>query len=144
MSDLIIPKEKYEIIAKADEEVMKIRGQYENGFLTDPERKAKVIKTWNEVKEKVAKLVPKAMLEDNPIFSIIDSGAKGSWAQPVQMIGMKGLVQNPKNEPIELPIKSSLKEGLTVLEYFNSTHGARKGSTDTALKTASAGYLTAD
>ncbi|MDO8443188.1 MAG: DNA-directed RNA polymerase subunit beta' [bacterium] len=142
MSDLIIPKEKYEIIAKADEEVMKIRGQYENGFLTDSERKAKVIKTWNEVKEKVAKLVPKAMLEDNPIFSIIDSGARGSWAQPVQMIGMKGLVQNPKNEPIELPIKSSLKEGLTVLEYFNSTHGARKGSTDTALKTASAGYLT--
>ncbi len=142
MSDLIIPKEKYEIISKADEEVMKIRGQYEDGLLTDSERKSRVIKTWNEVKEKVAKLVPKAMLENNPIFSIIDSGARGSWAQPVQMIGMKGLVQNPKNEPIELPIKSSLKEGLTVLEYFNSTHGARKGSTDTALKTASAGYLT--
>ncbi|MEK7478592.1 MAG: DNA-directed RNA polymerase subunit beta' [Patescibacteria group bacterium] len=142
MSDLIIPKEKYEIIDRADEEVMKIRGQYENGFLTDSERKSRVIKTWTEVKDKVAKLVPKAMLEDNPIFSIIDSGARGSWAQPVQMIGMKGLVQNPKNEPIELPIKSSLKEGLTVLEYFNSTHGARKGSTDTALKTASAGYLT--
>ena len=142
MSDLIIPKEKYEIIEKADEEVMKIRGQYEDGLLTDSERKSKVIKTWEEVKAKVAKLVPKAMLEDNPIFSIIDSGARGSWAQPVQMIGMKGLVQNPKNEPIELPIKSSLKEGLTVLEYFNSTHGARKGSTDTALKTASAGYLT--
>lgn len=142
MSDLIVAKEKYEIIEKAEAEVMKIRTQYEDGFLTESERKARVIKIWNEVKDKVAKLVPKGLIEENPIFSIIDSGARGSWTQSVQMMGMKGLVQNPKNEPIELPIKSSLKEGLTVLEYFNSTHGARKGSTDTALKTASAGYLT--
>ncbi len=142
MSDLVTPIEKFEVIAKADEEVMKIRKQYEEGFLTDAERKTRVIKLWVDVKEKVAKLVPKAMSEENPIFSIIDSGARGTWSQPVQMMGMKGLVQNPKNEPIELPIKSSLKEGLSVLEYFISTHGARKGTTDTALKTASAGYLT--
>jgi DNA-directed RNA polymerase subunit beta' len=142
MSDLIIPKEKFEIISKADEEVAKIRKQYEEGLLTDTERKAKVIKIWVDVKDRVAKLIPLSMAEDNSIFSIIDSGARGTWAQPVQMMGMKGLVQNPKNEPIELPIKSSLKEGLSVLEYFISTHGARKGSTDTALKTASAGYLT--
>jgi len=142
INDLVTPKEKFELIAKADEEVMKVRKQYEDGLLTDSERKARVIKIWVEVKEKVAKLVPLAMNEENSIFSIIDSGARGTWAQPVQMMGMKGLVQNPKNELIELPIKSSLKEGFSVLEYFISTHGARKGTTDTALKTASAGYLT--
>jgi DNA-directed RNA polymerase subunit beta' len=141
-SDLISPKEKEGIINIADDDVMKIRQQYEDGLLTDSERKVKVIKIWIEVKDKISKLVPKGMTEENSIFSIIDSGARGSWSQPVQMMGMKGLVQNPKNEPIELPIKSSLKEGLSVLEYFISTHGARKGATDTALKTASAGYLT--
>jgi len=142
MSDLVAPKEKFEIIKKADEAVMGVRQQYEEGLLTDAERKARVIKIWVEVKDKIAKLVPIAMAEDNSIFSIIDSGARGTWSQPVQMMGMKGLVQNPKNELIELPIKSSLKEGFSVLEYFISTHGARKGTTDTALKTASAGYLT--
>ncbi|MBU4348265.1 DNA-directed RNA polymerase subunit beta' [Patescibacteria group bacterium] len=141
-SDLISPKEKDEIIKKADEDVMKIRQQYEDGLLTNSERKVKVIKIWIDVKDKISELVPMGMTEENSIFSIIDSGARGSWSQPVQMMGMKGLVQNPKNEPIELPIKSSLKEGLSVLEYFISTHGARKGATDTALKTASAGYLT--
>jgi DNA-directed RNA polymerase subunit beta' len=79
---------------------------------------------------------------DNSIYQIVDSGSRGSWSQPIQMMGMKGMVQNPKGDTIELPIKSSLKEGLSVLEYFIATHGARKGTTDTALKTAQAGYLT--
>ena len=79
---------------------------------------------------------------NNPIYQMVDSGSRGSWSQPIQMMGMKGLVQNPKGETIELPVRSSLKEGLSVLEYFISTHGARKGTTDTALKTAQAGYLT--
>ncbi len=142
MSDLVLPKEKEAILKKADEEVALIRKQYEEGLLTDAERKARVISVWEKVKNSISQIVPAALKEDNPVYAIIDSGSRGSWAQPVQMMGMKGLVQNPKNEPIELPIKSSLKEGFSVLEYFISTHGARKGATDTSLKTASAGYLT--
>jgi len=137
-----LPKEKEGILKKADEEVALVRKQFEEGLLTDAERKMRVIGIWEKVKSVIGKLVPASLTEDNPVYAIIDSGSRGSWAQPVQMMGMKGLVQNPKNEPIELPIKSSLKEGFSVLEYFISTHGARKGSTDTALKTASAGYLT--
>ena len=142
ISDLNTPKEKEEILRKADEEVALVRQQFEEGLLTNSERRVRVISIWDRVKNTIAKLVPASMSEDNPIYAIIDSGSRGSWAQPVQMMGMKGLVQNPKNEPIELPVKSSFKEGFGVLEYFISTHGARKGSTDTALKTASAGYLT--
>jgi DNA-directed RNA polymerase subunit beta' len=142
MSDLTTPKEKPELLAKAGEEVAAIRSQYEEGLLTDSERRARVLSVWEKVKEAISKLIPQSLSSDNPIFAIIDSGSRGSWAQPVQMIGMKGLVANPKNETIELPVKASLKEGLSVLEYFISTHGARKGTTDTALKTASAGYLT--
>ncbi len=142
MGDLVLPKEKEAIIKKADEEVVIVRKQYEEGLLTNEERKARVISIWEKVKNSISQVVPAALSEGNPVYAIIDSGSRGSWTQPVQMMGMKGLVQNPKNEPIELPIKSSLKEGFSVLEYFISTHGARKGTTDTALKTASAGYLT--
>ena len=142
MSDLTVPAEKPALIKKADEEVAVIRSQYEDGLLTDSERKVRVLSVWYKTKETLSKLVPQSFDTHNPIYSIIDSGSRGSWAQPVQMIGMKGIVANPKNEEIELPVKSSLMEGLSVLEYFISTHGARKGTTDTALKTASAGYLT--
>ncbi len=142
MSDLKTPEDKQALLEKANEEVAVIRSQYEDGLLTNSERRARVLSVWEKVKETVSKLVPQSLSDENPIFSIIDSGARGTWSQPVQMIGMKGLVANPKNETIELPVKSSLKEGLSVLEYFISTHGARKGTTDTALKTASAGYLT--
>ncbi len=142
MSDLVTPQQKPDLIIKADEEVAVIRQQYEDGLLTDSERRIRVLGVWEKVKEMIAKLVPQSFTEHNPIFAIIDSGSRGSWSQPVQMIGMKGLVANPKNETIELPVRASLKEGLSVLEYFISTHGARKGTTDTALKTASAGYLT--
>jgi len=142
IADLVIPKEKPAIILEAEAEVNSIREQYLQGFLTDAERRTRVIITWKEAKSKIEKLVMTALLEDNSVYQIIDSGARGSWAQPIQMMGMKGLVANPRNEIIELPIKSSFKEGLSVLEYFISTHGARKGTTDTALKTAQAGYLT--
>ncbi|OGY98490.1 MAG: hypothetical protein A2681_02535 [Candidatus Liptonbacteria bacterium RIFCSPHIGHO2_01_FULL_56_18b] len=142
ISDLTIPKDKPNIIQAAEAEVSAIREQFQQGFLTDAERRARVIGVWERVKNDIAKLVTMTLPKDNSVYQIIDSNARGSWAQPIQMMGMKGLVANPKNEIIELPVKSSFKEGLSVLEYFISTHGARKGTTDTALKTAQAGYLT--
>ncbi|MEK7465197.1 MAG: DNA-directed RNA polymerase subunit beta' [Patescibacteria group bacterium] len=142
MADTMAPKEKPEIIKETEKEVAKIEAHYQDGLLTNQERKVRVISIWTDAKKKIADKIQGAFTISNPVFSIIDSGARGSWTQPVQMMGMKGIVANPKNEEIELPIKSSFKEGFSVLEYFISTHGARKGSTDTALKTASAGYLT--
>jgi DNA-directed RNA polymerase beta' subunit len=142
ISDLIIPSDKPATIKRAEDEVHAIREQYNQGFLTDAERRARVVSVWEKVKVEIAKKVTGTLPADNSIYQIIDSGSRGSWSQPIQMMGMKGLVANPKGETIELPIKSSFKEGLSVLEYFISTHGARKGTTDTALKTAQAGYLT--
>ncbi|MFH1193110.1 MAG: DNA-directed RNA polymerase subunit beta' [Candidatus Jorgensenbacteria bacterium] len=142
MADTSIPAGKPVIIAAGEKRAALIESQYGEGLLTDEERREKVIGVWTEVRDEIAKLVPKALDPKNPVFSIIDSGARGSWAQPLQMMGMKGMVQDTRGEIIELPVKSSYKDGLSVLEYFISTHGARKGSTDTALKTAQAGYLT--
>ncbi|HEY4525504.1 MAG TPA: DNA-directed RNA polymerase subunit beta', partial [Candidatus Paceibacterota bacterium] len=142
ISDLVIPSAKPGIIHKAEEEVALIREQYNQGFLTESERRTRVIGIWEKVKSDIAKQVTGSLPANNSIYQIIDSGSRGSWSQPIQMMGMKGLVANPRGEAIELPIKSSFKEGLSVLEYFISTHGARKGTTDTALKTAQAGYLT--
>jgi DNA-directed RNA polymerase beta' subunit len=142
MADLITPKNKAEVLAESEKEVDLIRDQFNQGLLTEAERRARTITVWEKAKEKIAKLVRVTLPSDNPIYRIIDSGSRGSWAQPIQMMGMKGLVANPKGETLELPIKSSFKDGLSVLEYFISTTGARKGTTDTALKTAQAGYLT--
>ncbi len=142
MADLVIPKEKKGILANAEVQANVIREQYHEGLLTDAERKARIIGIWENAKIEVTKYVASSFTPNNPIHQIIDSGARGSWAQPIQMMGMKGLVQNPQGETLELPIKSSFKEGFSVLEYFISTRGARKGMTDTALKTAQAGYLT--
>ena len=142
MADLVIPSAKSEIMERADKEVERVSEHYREGLLTPAERKAHVIGVWERTKNDIAKLVSGVLSKENPIYQIVDSKARGSWSQPVQMMGMKGLTQNPKGETIELPIRSSLKEGLSVLEYFISTHGARKGTTDTALKTAQAGYLT--
>jgi DNA-directed RNA polymerase subunit beta' len=142
MSDLVIPPQKKEIIKQSETAVAAINNQFAEGLLTDSERKARVISIWEKTKTELGALVSKILPHDNNIYQIVDSNARGSWSQPVQMMGMKGLTSNPKGETIELPIKSSLKEGLSVLEYFIATHGARKGTTDTALKTAQAGYLT--
>lgn len=142
ISDMISPMQKEEILRRAEEKERLVWDQYNQGLLTNAERKAKIISIWADAKSEIAEIVPKSLTEFNSIYQIINSGSRGSWNQPIQMLGMKGLVSNPQNETIELPIKTSLKEGHSVLEYFISTHGARKGTTDTALKTASAGYLT--
>ncbi len=142
MDDLIIPKEKEKILEDAEKEVEKIEDYFEQGLFSNEERKEKIIEVWTGAKNKVEDLVPKTLPEDGPVLHITDSGSRGSWSQPIQMAGMKGLVVNPSGETIELPVKSSFKEGFKVLEYFISTHGARKGTVDTALRTASAGYLT--
>ncbi len=142
MADLLVPTQKKDMIEKADNEVALIHQQYDEGLLTPVERRSRVISVWEKVKNDLAKLIADIFPEDNPIYQIVNSGSRGSWSQPIQMMGMKGLVQNPKGETIELPIKSSFKEGLSILEYFIMTHAARKGTTDTALKTAQAGYLT--
>ncbi|MGC9046857.1 MAG: DNA-directed RNA polymerase subunit beta' [Minisyncoccia bacterium] len=140
--DLPTISSKQELIQKAEQAIENIFNEYEEGLLTDEERHQRVIDVWEGTREEVAKLVTSAFNEDNPIGMIIHSGARGNVSQANQMIGIKGIVVNPKNEQIELPIKSSYKEGFSVIEYFISTHGARKGLSDTALKTASAGYLT--
>jgi DNA-directed RNA polymerase beta' subunit len=142
MADLVIPSNKGEVIKGAEDKIQVISDHFNQGLLTNQERRAKTIITWEETRKELSGFVSSGMPADNPIYRIIDSGSRGSWAQPIQMMGMKGLVMNPKGEVIELPIRSSLKEGFNVLEYFIATHGARKGTTDTALKTAQAGYLT--
>ncbi len=142
IADLATPEDKARIVGEAEGKINVTDDQYMNGLLTESEKKVRVISIWSEAMGEIAKVVPKTFREDNPVYMVIDSGARGSWGQPVQMMGMKGLVINPKGDIIDLPIKSSLKEGFTALEYFISTHGSRKGMTDIALKTAEAGYLT--
>ena len=142
MDDLVVPGAKNEIIGKSEKEVAKINDQYQQGLLTDRERYTKVVEIWNRAKQEVAKKVPESLDKNGSVYSIVRSKARGSESQLVQMSGMKGPVVNPSGEIIELPIKRSYKEGLGILEYFISTHGARKGTADTALRTASAGYLT--
>ncbi|MEK7611851.1 MAG: DNA-directed RNA polymerase subunit beta' [Patescibacteria group bacterium] len=143
MDDLRVPPEKKGILKEAEVAAEKVRNQYEEGFLTNAERRERIIEIWKKTNDKIGKeIVPRTLDKHSSVHSIIASGARGSWSQPAQMMGMKGLVQNNQGETIELPVKSSYKEGFNVLEYFISTHGSRKGLTDTALKTAQAGYLT--
>ncbi len=142
MDDLIVPAGKDAVIKFAEKEIETIEGHYKKGLLSRDEKSGKVIEVWTRAKSEIEKLVPKALPPMGPVFTIVDSGARGSWTQPVQMAGMKGLVINPAGQIIELPVKSSFKEGFDVLEYFISTHGARKGTADTALRTSTAGYLT--
>ena len=142
--DIQIPQDKYHLFDDADEHLEVIKKLYNKGKLTEHERYTAVIKLWNDVKEEVTGIVKEEFEadRDNPIFIMSDSGARGNISNFTQLVGMRGLMSNPKGETIELPIKSALREGLTASEFFISTHGARKGSTDTALKTADSGYLT--
>ena len=142
LDDLHVPKEKPKLISKAEREEEEIKKQYQQGLLTKQERRSRIIEIWDRTKREIADIVPKSLDPDGSVYAIFSSGSRGSWAQPVQIVGMKGLVINPASEIIELPVKSSFKEGFNVLEYFISTHGARKGTSDTALRTATAGYLT--
>ncbi len=142
IDDLKEVPERQELIDQGDRRLDEIENQYQNGLLTEEERHEKIIELWLSVNNKILEKVKKTLSKDNPIFSMIDSGARGSWGQLSQMIGMKGSVVNPTYEVIELPVKGNFKKGFDVLEFFISTHGARKGLTDTALRTSSAGYLT--
>ncbi|MBQ7064378.1 MAG: DNA-directed RNA polymerase subunit beta' [Firmicutes bacterium] len=140
--DVIIPPEKQQLVHEAEAEVEKIIRNYRRGFLTDAERHQRVINVWEETIKRLTDLLLPALGEDNNIYMMIESGARGSKDQLKQMSAMRGLTATPQGETIELPIKSCFKEGLDVLEYFISAHGTRKGLTDTALRTADSGYLT--
>jgi DNA-directed RNA polymerase subunit beta' len=142
IDDLTIPAGKVEVLKEARAEVAKVDEQYRRGIITDRERYNKVIDIWTHATDKVSDLLFKGMDSFNPIFMMADSGARGSRLQIRQLAGMRGLMAKPSGEIIENPITANFKEGLNVLEYFISTHGARKGLADTALKTADAGYLT--
>ncbi|MEK7097365.1 MAG: DNA-directed RNA polymerase subunit beta', partial [Patescibacteria group bacterium] len=142
MDDLPLFEEKDQLIHDAGVMVDKIQEQYEEGLLTESERYGKVIELWTNVKDKVTDICKSGLPVDNPVYSMIESGARGSWTQLTQILGMKGLVTSPSGEIIELPVKGNFKKGFGVLEYFISTHATRKGLSDTALRTANAGYLT--
>jgi DNA-directed RNA polymerase subunit beta' len=142
MGDLNVPKEKKEILRAAEARVETVKQQFNMGLLTEEERKGQVIEIWNDSKNKITDAVRGSIDKEGPVYSMVYSKARGSEPVVVQMAGMKGLMAGPTGETIELPIKSCYKEGLNVLEYFISTHGARKGMADTALRTATAGYLT--
>ena len=142
VSDVIVPQEKVEILKQSEEKVRVITSQYRRGLITNDERYDRVIEVWSETKDDITKILMKSMDRYNSIMLMVDSKARGNKSQITQLGGMRGLMANPSGRIIELPIKSNFREGLTVLEYFISTHGARKGLADTALRTADSGYLT--
>ncbi|MDJ1156242.1 DNA-directed RNA polymerase subunit beta' [Macrococcus caseolyticus] len=142
VSDIVVLPDKQEIIDAAEEKVDKVTKQFTRGLITESERYAAVIEIWTKAKDDIQAKLMNSLDDLNPIFMMSDSGARGNASNFTQLAGMRGLMANPSGRIIELPIKSSFREGLTVLEYFISTHGARKGLADTALKTADSGYLT--
>jgi len=141
-NDVVIPPEKADILDKYEKEVAEIQDQYDMGLITREERHELVVEKWTQATDEVAAAMEKNFHPLNPIYMMAQSGARGSISQIRQLAGMRGLMANPKGEIIERPIKSNFMEGLSVLEYFISTHGARKGLADTALRTADSGYLT--
>ena len=142
MNDLEIPPQKHSCIEEANKELVKVEEQYRRGIITERERYNKIIDIWTRATDKVSDYVFRNLDRFNPLFMMADSGARGSKLQMRQLAGMRGLMAKPSGEIIETPIVANFREGLSVLEYFISTHGARKGLADTALKTADAGYLT--
>jgi DNA-directed RNA polymerase subunit beta' len=141
-NDVVVPPQKQEILDKFDKVVGDITSQYDDGLITQEERHEAVVEQWNAATDEVAEAMVNNLDVLNPIFMMANSGARGSFKQIRQLAGMRGLMANPKGEIIERPIKANFMEGLSVLEYFISTHGARKGLADTALRTADSGYLT--
>lgn len=142
VSDVIVPDEKQGILHESDEKVKVVTNQYRRGLITNEERYDRVIAIWSKTKDQITDVLMKSMDRYNSIMLMVDSKARGNKSQITQLGGMRGLMANPSGRIIELPIKSNFREGLTVLEYFLSTHGARKGLADTALRTADSGYLT--
>jgi DNA-directed RNA polymerase subunit beta' len=141
-NDIVIPREKEQILADYEKRVAEVEAQYERGLITEEERHESIVNIWTEGTDTVADAMENTLYELNPIYMMANSGARGSFKQIRQLAGMRGLMANPKGEIIERPIKANFMEGLSVLEYFISTHGARKGLADTALRTADSGYLT--
>ena len=142
MDDVKVPEAKKELLKQADEKIEHIRKQYVRGLITDDERYNAVISTWENTTEKVSKAMEDNFDELNPIYMMVKSGARGNMNQLRQIAGMRGLMASTTGKAVEIPIKSSFAEGLDALEYFISAHGARKGLSDTALRTADSGYLT--
>jgi len=145
IDDVVIPPEKEKFIEEGDRAVEKIEWAFKKGFLTEAERYQSIVKVWSEVTDKVTRAVFQNFEENypfNPLHVMAQSGARGNPTQIRQLAGMRGLMAKPSGEVIEMPVKANFREGLTVLEYFISTHGARKGGADTALRTADSGYLT--
>ncbi|MCK2158993.1 DNA-directed RNA polymerase subunit beta' [Exiguobacterium sp. 17-1] len=142
IADIIVLPDKQEILVEAQDNVDRVMKSYRRGLITEEERYERVVKSWNDAKDEIQSRLMKSLNRLNPIFMMSDSGARGNASNFTQLAGMRGLMAAPSGRIIELPIKSSFREGLTVQEYFISTHGARKGLADTALKTADSGYLT--
>jgi len=142
ISDMSVPAKKYELIRDTEQRVVEIEEEYKMGFITDQERYRAVVKEWEKTTDDVTKALQDNLDRYNPIYMMADSGARGSMKQIRQLAGMRGLMANTAGRTIEIPIKSNFREGLSVLEYFVSSRGARKGLADTALRTADSGYLT--
>lgn len=140
--DVKTPSNKKQVLADAEKVAVEVKNQYQEGLLTESERYNKTIEIWQEAKNKIEEQIPNTLDKMGPVYSMVASGGRGSWGQTGQMSGMKGLMVNPAGKIIDYPVRSNYKEGLGILEYFITTHGARKGEADTALKTAKAGYLT--
>ncbi|MGB3632632.1 MAG: DNA-directed RNA polymerase subunit beta', partial [Rubrobacteraceae bacterium] len=141
-NDIVVPKEKAEIMERYEGLVEEVQGQWDEGFISDDERLERVIGLWTQAKNEVEEAMKANLYRLNPITMMANSGARGNYSQITQLAGMRGLMTNTKGEIIDEPVKSNFMEGLSVLEYFTSTHGARKGQADTALRTADSGYLT--
>jgi DNA-directed RNA polymerase subunit beta' len=142
LDEVVIPEDKEELLDEAQAEVDEITGHFNDGLLSDDERRKQVIKVWHETKSKLGEMLSAALDQEGSVMDMLSSGARGSMGQVNNMAGMKGLIQNNKGETFDFPVKTSSKEGHTPIEYFTTTHGSRKGLTDTALKTATAGFLT--
>ncbi len=142
VSDAVIPPQKEEILRKADEDIEEITQEYEYGYISAEEKSKRVIAIWNTATDDVTEALKQNLDKYNPIFMMADSGARGSISQIRQLAGMRGLIANTSGTTIEIPIRANYREGLNILEYFNSSRGARKGLADTALRTADSGYLT--
>ncbi len=142
VNDLRVPAEKAGLIEKAEANIKEIDGEYEMGLITEQERYDATVEVWSRTTEDVKKTIQEQLERYGSVYTMAVSGAKGNISQITQMAGMRGLMTDPSGRIIDLPIRSSFREGLTVLEYFISTHGARKGLADTALRTADSGYLT--
>src|SRR5699024_10924802 len=141
-SDVVVLPDKQKMLDEGEKKVDKVLKQFRRGLITEEERYDRVIAIWSQVKDDIQEKLMYSLSHQNPIYMMSDSGARGNPSNFTQLAGMRGLMANPAGKIIELPIKSSFREGLTVLEYFISTHGARNGLADTALKTADSGYLT--